>query len=89
MLTRDYADSAQAIWENIRKRYSVPNVPKIHNLKAQITSCKQGNLEVVEFFSKLMGLWGELEGCIKRPVCTYKAADEYIKMAENDKAHIS
>jgi len=25
-----YADSAQSIWENIKKRYSIPNVPKIY-----------------------------------------------------------
>ena len=25
-----YADSTQAIWENIQKRYAAPNIPKIH-----------------------------------------------------------
>ena len=56
-----YADSTQAIWENIQKRYSVPNVPEIHQLKAEIASCKQRNLEVVEFFTKLMGFGMSLE----------------------------
>ena len=46
-----FVDSAQAIWENIQKRYLVPNVPKIHRLKAEIASCKQGNLEVIDFFN--------------------------------------
>ena len=35
-----YANSARAIWENIQKRYSVPNIPKIHRLKVEITSYK-------------------------------------------------
>jgi len=51
-----YADMPQAIWENIQKRYLVLNVPNIHQLKAKIASCKQGNLELVDFLNKFMGL---------------------------------
>ena len=79
-----YADSAEAIWENIQKRYAIPNVPKIHRLKAAIASSKQGNLDVVEFFSKLMGLWNELENIIKCPTCMCEAASKYAKMVEED-----
>ena len=50
------ANFAHEMWENIRKRYSVPNVPRIHKLKVEIVSCKQGNMEVVEFLSKLTSL---------------------------------
>ena len=82
-----YADSAQAIWENIRKRYAVPNIPKIHQLKAEITLCKQGSLKVVEFFSKLMGLWNELGNYVKNPICTCETAAKYAKMAEDDRIH--
>ena len=35
-----YVKYASALWENIHKRYSILNVPKIHQLKAQIASCK-------------------------------------------------
>jgi len=45
-----YVDSAQTMWENIRKRYLVPNVPRIHHLKARIASCKQEGQAVVDFF---------------------------------------
>jgi len=82
-----YADSAQSIWENIKKRYAIPNVPKIHQLKFDIASCKQGTLTVVEFFSKLMRLWNELENCVKRPVCKCEAAEQYVKMIKSDKVH--
>ena len=56
-----YADSAQSMWENIKKRYAILNVPKVHQLKSVIVSCKQVTLSVVEFFSKLMGLWNKLD----------------------------
>ena len=36
-----YVDSAQKLWENIKKRHAVANIPKIHKLKAEIASCKQ------------------------------------------------
>ena len=52
--------------ENIKKRYAILNVPKIHQLKSDIESCKQGTLSVVEFFSKLVGLWNELEDYVKQ-----------------------
>ena len=82
-----YTDSAQSIWENIQKRYAVPNVPKIHQFKAEIASFKQGALSVVEFFLKLMGLWNELDSYIKRPICKCDAAEKYVKLAENARVH--
>ena len=51
-----YVNSAQKLWENIQKRYAVPNIPKIHKLKAEITSCKQNKQDIVDFFSRLVGL---------------------------------
>jgi len=44
-----YVRSTKVLWENIRKSYLVPNIPKIHQLKAQITSCKQNKQEMVDF----------------------------------------
>ena len=29
-----YAESAQAMWTNLKKRYAMANAPKIHQLKA-------------------------------------------------------
>ena len=77
----------EAIWKNIQKRYLVPNVPKIHQLKAEIALCKQGTPEIGDFFNKLMGLWNELENCTKIPTCVSGAVDKYVKMAEDGKAH--
>jgi len=62
-------------------------VPKIHQLKAEIALCKQGTPEIGDFFNKLMGLWNELENYTKIPTCVSGAADKYVKMAEDDKAH--
>jgi len=60
-----YVDSAQRMWDNIQKRYFVPNVPRIHQLKAAIALSKQEGSDVVDFFWKLMSLWNELENYMK------------------------
>jgi len=51
-----YVQTAQAIWEILRKRYAIANEPKIYQLKTHLAACKQGGLEVVEFYSKIMGM---------------------------------
>jgi len=43
---------AQAMWENLSKRYAIANTLKFHQLKTDLVSCTQGGLEVVEFYSK-------------------------------------
>ena len=65
----------------------MPNVPKIHQLKAQIASCKQDKQEVVEFFNRHVGLWNELENYVKISVCKCEAASKIAKFIEDDKAH--
>jgi len=73
-----YVTSAKALWENIHKYYSVPNVPKIHQLKAQIVSCKQNKQEVVEFLNRLAGLWNELGNYVKIPHWKCEAAAKIV-----------
>jgi len=58
------------IEENLCKRYAVPNTRKIHQLKTNIAGCKQGGLEVVDFYPTLMGMWSELNNYVKIPQCT-------------------
>ena len=65
-----YAETAWAIWEDLQKRYGVASAPKIYQLKAKISECRQGGMSVVEFHSKLRGLWSELDNHVKIPRCT-------------------
>jgi len=65
----------------------VPNVSKVHQLKAQIASCKQEKQEVIEFFNRLVGLWNELGNYVKIPNCKCKATEKIVKFIEEDKAH--
>ena len=61
---------------------------KIHQLKAQIASCKQNKQEVVEFFNRLVGLWNELGNYVKIPDCKCGAAAKLQDSWKiDDKAH--
>jgi len=45
-----YVETALVMWENLRKRYAIPNMPKIHQFKTDIATAKEVGLEVVEYF---------------------------------------
>ena len=59
-----YIDTAELMWSNLKKCYATASAPKKHQLKASLAYCKQGGMNVVEFYSKVMSLWSELEGHI-------------------------
>jgi len=53
---------------------------------------QQGALEVLEFYSKLMGLWSELENQVRFPRCSCGSkckcgiGEKLIKMVDEEKA---
>jgi len=87
-----YAKTACEMWENLRKRSVIANIPKIHQLETDLASCQQGWLEVMEFYSKLMRMWSELKDIVKVPHCTCEKCEcgigtEILKMVEEEKTH--
>ena len=65
-----YEEMARDMWINLQKRYAVGNTPKIHQLKTDLAACKQGELDGVDFYSKLSGMWSKLDGYTKVSYCT-------------------
>ena len=89
-MTVAYLETVYAMWNDLKKRYSVANTPKIHQLKVTIANCKQGSPEVGEFYSKLSNLWNELNNHVKVPKCSCKgckcgASKHIVAMYEEDK----
>ena len=87
-----YSDAAKIMWDDLKKCYAMANTPKIHQLKANIANCKQGDLDVGEFFAKLNNLWNELANLIKVPMCTCKGCECGVRsrimgMYEEDRTH--
>jgi len=42
---------------------------RVGHIKANITECKQGGVSIIEFYSKLSGLWSELDNHARVPTC--------------------
>jgi len=68
------------------------NTPIIHQLKTDKANCKQGDMDVREFYSKLVNLWNELNNLMKIPVCTCigckcDVSSKMMAMYEQDKVH--
>ncbi|KAK4383884.1 hypothetical protein Sango_2739700 [Sesamum angolense] len=55
-----YAKSARELWVELEERFARCNGPLLYQLQSEITSITQGDLSVVEYFTKLKILWDEL-----------------------------
>jgi len=87
-MTIAYCDTASSIWADLKKRYSIANRP----LKVSIANCKQGDMDIGEFYLKLVNLWNKLNNLVKVPFCMcseckFKVASKIVAMYEEDKAH--
>ncbi|XP_056860888.1 uncharacterized protein LOC130509183 [Raphanus sativus] len=53
-------DSAKAMWGSLQRRFSVSDDTRIHQLHADIASCKQNGDVVEVYFGRLKVLWDDL-----------------------------
>ena len=53
-------DSAKAMWASLQRRFSVNDDTRVHQLLADITSCKQEGDTVEIFFGRLKVMWDDL-----------------------------
>jgi len=64
----------------------MPNVPEIHQLQAQIASCKQNKQEALGFFNRLVRICNELGNYVKIPKCKCGPASKLATFMEDDEA---
>jgi len=67
-----YSETAKIMWDDLKKRYGITHTPKIHQLKVNLANCKQGELSVGDFYSKLINLSTEFTNLVRVPLCTCK-----------------
>jgi hypothetical protein len=92
-LTRDlhesvaYADTVREIWIDLEERFSQGNAPRIHELKRDLSLLLQGNLSVVQYYTKFKALWDELQIYDVVPKCTCGAGKSFIDAREKERVH--
>ncbi|KAK4404468.1 hypothetical protein Sango_0815400 [Sesamum angolense] len=65
-----YAKSARTLWIDLEQRYGQRNGPLLYQLEREIASVSQGDLSVVDYFTKIQMLWDELVQVRPIPECT-------------------
>ncbi|XP_074367050.1 uncharacterized protein LOC141707650 [Apium graveolens] len=64
-----YMDSAHLIWKELAIRYAQSNLPKLYNLRKEITQLSQGSMSVTAYYMKYKTLIDELDSLTVRPKC--------------------
>ncbi|XP_073112313.1 uncharacterized protein [Elaeis guineensis] len=83
-----FFESARDIWVDLEERYSQGNAPRIHELKTQIWSFRQGNdMTIATYYAHLRGLWEELMAYSKVPTCSCGATREIQVEKEEERLH--
>ncbi|KAL2897790.1 Retrovirus-related Pol polyprotein from transposon RE1 [Bienertia sinuspersici] len=88
-----FYDSARALWLCLEKRFCVANGPRLQQLRAQITDCRQSkSMSVEDYYTKLMGLYDELD--ILKPLhhctcglCTCGLVDKFCSDRDEERLH--
>ncbi|KAJ0600120.1 putative retrotransposon gag domain, retrotransposon Copia-like protein [Helianthus annuus] len=63
-----YATTAQEIWDDLKERFGKGNAPRAYELKQSLSTIKQEGLSVSAYYTKLRGLWDEIQSVF--PVLT-------------------
>ena len=83
-----YMQSAREIWLDLATRYAQSNVPKVFNLRKDISHLAQSSLSISAYFTKFRTINDELE-CVKtktRCVCNLCTCHVNTKLNEEDES---
>ncbi|KAI3445256.1 hypothetical protein Pfo_001921 [Paulownia fortunei] len=66
-----YNESAHEIWFDLKDRFSHTNNVHLFHVEEAIHYCKQDNMTIAAYYTKLKGLWDERDALCSIPKCTY------------------
>jgi len=64
-----YANSASEIWKDLKERFGKESAPRAYELKQAISNTRQEGMTVSAYYTKLRGLWDEMQSFFPAPVC--------------------
>jgi len=65
-----YITTAEAMWKDLKERFSQGNAPRIFQLQKTMSALSQGNSSVSAYYTRLKGLWDELANYRPIPACS-------------------
>ncbi|KAI3719404.1 hypothetical protein L6452_20301 [Arctium lappa] len=66
-----YANTAAEIWTNLEERFGKESAPRAYELKQTLTTTTQNDASVSAYYTKMRGLWDEIQTVSPTPYCTY------------------
>lgn len=78
---------ANQLWSELKQHFSVGNKVRIHQIKAQLASCRQDGQSVFEYYGRSCTLWEEYTVYKPLLMCTCGAASEISKERDEEKVH--
>lgn len=85
--TVTFTPEAHKLWVDLKKRFSVGNVVRVYQLKAELAACRQDGLSVMDYYGKLSAKWDELSNYKTLWTCSCDAAEKYAKEIEEERIH--
>ncbi|KAI3712838.1 hypothetical protein L1987_71405 [Smallanthus sonchifolius] len=64
-----YANTAAEIWKDLYERFGKESAPRTYEIKQSITMTRQEGSTVSGYFTKLRGLWDEIDTMLPVPRC--------------------
>ncbi|KAF5767488.1 putative RNA-directed DNA polymerase [Helianthus annuus] len=64
-----YANSASEIWKDLQERFGKESAPRAYELKQAISNTRQDGMTVSAYYTKLRGLWDEMQSFLPTPKC--------------------
>ena len=86
--TVTFTPDARKLWCDLKKRFSVGNAVRVHQLRAELAACKQGGSSVMDYFGRLVLKWEELLSYKPLPSCTCGASEKLVAEYEEEKVHM-
>lgn len=62
-------ENVKDLWKDLDQCFSIGNGPRVHQLKADLASCKQQGATVVTSYGRLKLMWDELVNYEPTPTC--------------------
>ncbi|GKE60426.1 putative RNA-directed DNA polymerase [Tanacetum coccineum] len=70
-----YAMTAREIWVDLKERFGKVSAPRAYELKRSLTFTKQDGTSVSAYYTKLRGIWDEIQSVLSVPRCTCSGCD--------------
>ncbi|XP_019252834.1 PREDICTED: uncharacterized protein LOC109231642 [Nicotiana attenuata] len=65
-----YLKTAKDLWIDLEHRFGQPNGAKLYHLQKALADLVQGSLDIAGYFTKMKGLWDELDTLNSNRICS-------------------